>query len=78
MKVKYDKLVIIINRIRANTSMPEFAAELKTMTNADVILGLPQDEQLALNAEKGIALLSLPDDNPVVLGLDGLIKQLLS
>jgi CO dehydrogenase maturation factor len=77
MKVKYDKLVIIINRIRANKAMPEFSAELKKMTNADIVMGLQQDEQLAVNAENGIALHLLPDDNQVVAGIDKLIRQLL-
>ena len=78
MNVKYDKLVIIINRIRANNGMPEFAAELKTMTNADIVMGLPQDEQLAINSENGIALHTLPDDNPVVAGINKLITQILN
>jgi CO dehydrogenase maturation factor len=78
MNVKYDKLVIIINRIRANNGMPEFAAELKAMTNADIVMGLQQDEQLAINSENGIALHTLPDDNPVVAGVNTLITQILN
>jgi CO dehydrogenase maturation factor len=78
MHVKYDKLVIIINRIRANSTIPEFSAELKAMTNADIIMGLQQDEKLAINSESGIALHSLPEDNPVVMGVDKLITEILN
>jgi CO dehydrogenase maturation factor len=77
MKVKYDTLVIIINRIRGKAILPEFARELKFMTNADIILGLPQDDQLADNAEKGLDVNALTMDNPVVKGIDSLVKQLL-
>lgn len=78
MRVKYDKLVIIINRIRANSAMPEFSAGLQTMTNADIVMGLPQDENLAENSESGISLHSLPDDNPVVININELIIKLLN
>jgi len=78
MHVKYDKLVIIINKIRANSVMPEFSAELKAMTNADIVMGLQQNETLATNSESGIALHSLPNDNPVVKGVNKLITEILS
>ena len=78
MRVKYDKLVIIINRIRAGSEMPEFSAELKIMTQADIVMGLPQDEKLAINSESGIPLHSLPDDNPVIVGVNKLITELLN
>jgi hypothetical protein len=58
--------------------MPEFSTELKTMTNANIVTGFHEDEQLAVNSENGIALYLLPDDNPVVKGVDKLISQLLN
>jgi CO dehydrogenase maturation factor len=78
MHIKYEKLVIIINKIRADHAMPEFSAELKTMTNANIVAGFQEDEQLATNSENGIALNLLSDDNPVVKGVDKLISQLLN
>ncbi|MBT7121925.1 MAG: AAA family ATPase, partial [Clostridia bacterium] len=46
MEIKYDKLLIVVNRMRTDT-LPEKAAEVKEYTHADEVIGLPDDLELA-------------------------------
>jgi len=69
MEIKYDKLAIIINRLRSE-KLPDNASELKKRTGADFLFGLPDDEQIAELAENGISLLSLSEQNGVVALID--------
>jgi len=75
MDIGYDKLVIIINRLRRNT-IQEQAHEVKHLIGADLILGIPDDTVLAESAEKGESLQALDDNHPVVALLDGLLSEM--
>ena len=75
MEIKYDRLVIIVNRLRTN-KLPESAIELKRLTGAEIIFGLPDDIQLSEFSEQGKSLWSLPDINPVVTHLDNLLSEI--
>lgn len=69
MGVQYDHLAIIVNRLRRN-QLPEKAEELKAELNADTLLGLPEDDELAEIAERGTSLIGISDDNPIANRLD--------
>jgi len=72
MEVKYDRLAVIINRLRR----PEMEQELhglKAELKADFLVFIPDDEALAFQAEQGRPLSSLPADNPVVKKVDALL-----
>ena len=75
MDIRYNRLVIIVNRLR-NNKPQESASELKRITGAEIIVGLPDDLELAEFAEKGESLWSLHDDHPVAVHLDELLDEL--
>ena len=65
MDIKYDKLAIIINRLRSG-ELPPIASELKMKTGADFLFGLPDDDQIGELGESGASLLSFPEQCRVV------------
>ena len=73
MEIAYDKLAIIINRLRHQES-PATADELRRATGADLILGLPEDENILSISEQSGNLRELSPDNPVLTGLDRAIE----
>jgi CO dehydrogenase maturation factor len=62
MEIKYDKLAIIINRLRSG-QLPTNASELQRKTGANFLFGLHDDAEIAKLAENGTSLLSLPEQN---------------
>lgn len=75
MNIEYKKLVIIVNRIR-NAALPKFTSEVKYYTNADIVVGLPDDEQLSEFSEEGKNLFDLPEDNQILKQIDQLITEI--
>ncbi len=74
MEIKYDKLAIIINRMRGG-ELPSAAAEIKEQTGADFIFGLGDDDQIAMFAEQGRSLLEIPADNDVLRKIDEFLNE---
>jgi CO dehydrogenase maturation factor len=75
MQIKYDKLLLVVNRIR-NGKLPQKAEDIKAQTGADILIGLPDDLEVAALAEAGQPMIELGDDNPVVVKIDELVKSL--
>ncbi|MCG3181911.1 MAG: hypothetical protein BIFFINMI_04351 [Phycisphaerae bacterium] len=65
MQVQFDRLAIVVNRLRRD-ELPEGAAALREHTVADFVVGLPDDATLAELDERGCDLAALPPDHPVV------------
>jgi len=76
MGLEYDKLAIVINRLR-NDTLPEGADALKEKTNADVLVGLPADTLLAELGERGESLFSIEDGHPLLGAMDRLLVEAL-
>ncbi|HEX9972122.1 MAG TPA: AAA family ATPase, partial [bacterium] len=74
MKIKYDKLAIIINRLRSR-ELPPSASELQRKMGADFLFGLPDDAEIAELAENGTSLLSLPERNRMVELMDKFLDE---
>jgi CO dehydrogenase maturation factor len=74
MEIGYDKLLIIINRIRGG-AIPQRAAAIKERTGAAEVIGLPDDTQIASYAEQNFNFLNLPNENEVLKKIDGLIQR---
>jgi len=72
MEIKYDKLALIINRMRRD-ELPEIAAALKGQTDADLLIGIPDDLELAEFGEDGRDLAGLSDENTVVQKIDEML-----
>lgn len=75
MEIGYDHLALVINRLRCE-ELPASVSELEAFTGADIVVGLPDDAQLAGFAEDGRSLLSLPADNAVVSRLDAFLAKI--
>ena len=75
MDIKYDKLLIIVNRMRSD-QLPAKIDEIKAFTKADGVIGLPDDIEIASFAEKDQSFMTLSKDNAVVAKIDELIKSL--
>ena len=64
MKMSYGKLVIVINKLRGG-KLPDRAGEIREKTKADLIIGLPDDDEVAIFAEESKCFLEIPEANHV-------------
>jgi CO dehydrogenase maturation factor len=76
MGMKYDRLAIIVNRLRQD-DLPSQVSELKTVTGADIVMGLPESTELAEFNENGKSIRSLSPGNPVNKRIDEFLGKLL-
>jgi CO dehydrogenase maturation factor len=75
MGMKYDRLAIIVNRLRGD-ELPSSVNDLKKQTDAGIVTGLPDNDRLARLAEQGEPLSNLEEENPVIKRLDEFINGL--
>jgi CO dehydrogenase maturation factor len=75
MDVRYGKLALIVNRLRRD-ELPAGAVELKKAVGADILLALPDNEELASFAEDGKTVFSLPTQNPVISRIDSFLRDI--
>lgn len=74
MDIRYDKLAVIVNRVR-NGKLPDAALSLKDRLGAAVILGLPDDDEIAAFAEANKPFAGLSQTNVVIREIDEFIEQ---
>ncbi|MCL2813014.1 MAG: AAA family ATPase [Oscillospiraceae bacterium] len=74
MEIGYDKLALVINRVRENR-LPAKLKEIQTFTKADLTAVLPDDGEIAEFAETSRSFLELPDDNPVNREINEFLKK---
>jgi len=75
MKIKFQKLVILINRLR-DDKLPVSVNGLMDITEKKLIIGLQDNKELAEFAEEGKSVLELADDNPVIKKIDELLDRI--
>ncbi len=73
MEIAYDKLAIVVNRLRRG-GLPAGAEDLRIATGADIIVGIPEDEDIFSISEKSGNLRHLSPKNPVLTELDRVIR----
>jgi CO dehydrogenase maturation factor len=73
MEIAYDNLAIVVNRLRRN-ELPAGAEALRGATGADIIVGIPEDENIFTISETNGNLKHLSPDNPVLTGMDRIIE----
>jgi CO dehydrogenase maturation factor len=73
MEMSYGKLALVVNRLRGG-KLPERVNEIKKITNADYVIGLPDDTQISQFAEESRSFLEIPKDNPVYLAVKELVQ----
>ncbi len=74
MEIKLKKLVLVINRGRAG-SQSSASAQLQAETGASLVLGLPEDAEIARLAQDSGSLRAIPTANPVAAGVDRLLSE---
>jgi CO dehydrogenase maturation factor len=65
MEMRYDKLALIINRMRTD-ELPSRVDEIKKVTKADIVIGLPDDPEIARFSESDNSYLDISAQNPVL------------
>jgi CO dehydrogenase maturation factor len=75
MKMNYSRLALVINKLRG-AELPGRAAEIREKTGASLVIGLPDDDEVAAFAEASRSFLEIPDSNPVYEKLKGLYNCL--
>ncbi len=74
MNIKYGRLAIIVNRLRRD-ELPERMEEIREITKADFVIGMPDCSELAEIAEKGGNIMNVSADNKIVKLVDELLEQ---
>lgn len=75
MEIKYDKLLLVINRMRSD-KLPARMDEIREFTKADDVMGLPDNLEIASFAEMNKSFFELSNDNVVLQSIDSFIKKL--
>ncbi len=74
MEIKYEKLIIIVNRVRGE--LPPKAEQIKADTKADEVIALPDDPEISAFAEQGRCLFEMTKENKTASIIDRLIQKL--
>jgi CO dehydrogenase maturation factor len=64
MALSYGRLALVINRLR-DGKLPGRITEIRDKTEADIVIGLPDDGEVAAFAETSKSFLEISDSNPV-------------
>ncbi|MCL2197030.1 MAG: AAA family ATPase [Treponema sp.] len=64
MKMSYGKLALVINKLRSE-KQPDRIEEIRSKTKADIVICLPDDDEVAVFAENNRCFLQISDSNPV-------------
>jgi CO dehydrogenase maturation factor len=75
MEIRYDRLAIIINRLRKD-EFSSAISELRTDTGADYVVNLPESLELSEMSETGKPFWSISQTNPVIERLDAFLLSL--
>jgi len=72
MKMSYGKLALVVNRLRSD-KLPGKIEEIREKTKADIVIGLPDDNEVAAFAEESKCFLQISDSNPVYMKIKDLL-----
>ncbi|MCX5845270.1 MAG: AAA family ATPase [Deltaproteobacteria bacterium] len=75
MDIAYDSLAIVVNRLRQR-ELPAIAEEIRIATGANMVVGLPEDEDILAISEQNGNLKLLSADNPVFVGIECLLNMI--
>jgi len=75
MEISYERLVIIMNRIRKDR-WPEKVEQVRAATQADEVIGLPDNEEIAQVAETNGSCFAVSEDNPVIKQINDIILKI--
>ena len=72
MKMSYGKLALVVNRLRSD-KLPSRIEEIREKTKADIVIGLPDDDEIAAFAEESKCFLQISNLNKVYLKIKDLL-----
>lgn len=75
MDIAYGRLALVINRLRQD-ALPAEVAAIQAETGAHLVLGLPDDDEMAGLAERGGRMSELSAGNEVLRRVDGFLQQM--
>jgi CO dehydrogenase maturation factor len=75
MNIDFKRLCVFINRSRTG-KLPEEAVFLKNETEAEFVIALPDNQEIASFSERGESMLSLSPENEIVGMMDEFVKKL--
>lgn len=75
MEIEFKRLCVFINRCR-NGKLPDEALFLKNETEAEFVIALPDNQEIASLSERGESVLSLTPENEIVGMMDEFMKKL--
>ncbi len=75
MGIKYDSLLLVVNRLRSD-NLPVKIDEIKAFTNADAVIGIPDDLEIATFAETNKSVFLLPNGNKVIEKINEIISNI--
>ena len=75
MNIDFKRLCVFINRFRTG-KLPEEALFLKNETEAEFVIALPDNQEIASFSERGESMLSLSPENEIVGMMDEFVKKL--
>lgn len=64
MKMFYGKLALVINKLRSE-KLPDRTEEIREKTKADIVIGLPDDDEVFEFAQENKSFLTISSSNPV-------------
>ena len=64
MKMAYGKLALVVNKLRSN-KLPDRMKEISEKTKADIVIGLPDDDEVSEFAQENKNFLQISDSNAV-------------
>jgi len=65
MDMRYDKLALVVNRLRSG-KLPSRIDEIREATKADLVIGLPEDQEITEFAEGNKSYLEISVQNPLL------------
>lgn len=75
MNIDFKRLCVFINRSRTG-KLPDDAVFLKNETEAEFVIALPDNEEIASFSERGEPMISLSPENEIVGMMDEFVKKL--
>ena len=72
MKMSYGKLALVVNRLRSD-KLPIKIEGIREKTKADIVIGLPDDDEIAAFAEESKCFLQISNSNPVYIKIKDLL-----
>jgi len=63
MGMAYEKLALVVNRVRGGR-LPDRMTEIQDKTKADIVISLPDDEEITVFAEENRSFLEISNSNP--------------